>query len=210
MRSPIHPEGFFLAGLMAGLALLTSRLSRTLGWLIASMAGFTLYFFRDPERPIPAGAGIIVSPADGKVVGIDSVNEVPFLQGPAKRVSIFLSVMDVHINRAPIEGKVAYRHFQPGVFLPAFNPEASTRNEQNTIGIDQQGFRVLVRQIAGIVARRIVCWSNPGDVLARGERFGLIRFGSRTEIFMPLATTVEVKVGQVVKGGSTILARRHP
>lgn len=210
MRSPIHPEGFFLAGLLSLLALVASRISRFLGWAIAVFAGFTLFFFRDPERHIPTGAGLIVSPADGEVVGIDSVDEVSFIRGPAKRVSIFLSVMDVHINRAPIEGKVVYRHFQPGAFLPAYAPDASTRNEQNTIGIDDQGFRVMVRQIAGIVARRIVCWANPGDTLARGERFGLIRFGSRTEIFMPLSATIEVKIGQTVQGGATIIARRNP
>ncbi|MDN5279173.1 MAG: phosphatidylserine decarboxylase [Clostridiales bacterium] len=209
MRSPIHREGFFMAGSLFVIGLLFSTVSKWLGRLFYLVSAFTLYFFRDPERNIPQGESLIVSPADGKVVGIDSVEHVPFIDGPAKRVSIFLSIFDVHINRAPIRGKIAYRHYTPGEFLPAFEPKASVKNEQNAIGIeDADGYRVLVKQIAGLIARRILCWKNPGDRVERGDRFGLIRFGSRTDIFLPLDARIEVKLGQRVQGGSTVIARR--
>ncbi|GAB1353266.1 MAG TPA: phosphatidylserine decarboxylase family protein [Candidatus Rifleibacterium sp.] len=209
MRSPIHREGFFMAGSLLVLAMVFSTISRWLGRIFYLATAFTLYFFRDPERQIPEGDCLIVSPADGKVVGIDSVEHVPFLDGPAKRVSIFLSVFDVHINRSPIKGKIAYRHYSPGEFLAAFEPKASVKNEQNAVGIeDADGYRVLVKQIAGLIARRILCWKNPGDQVGAGERFGLIRFGSRTEIYMPLDARIEVRLGQRVQGGSSVIARR--
>lgn len=209
MRSPIHREGYCFAGSMLILAVVFSTVSRWLGRIFYLATAFTLYFFRDPERVIPEGECLIVSPADGKVVGIDSVENVPFIDGPAKRVSIFLSVFDVHINRSPIKGKIAYRHYTPGEFLAAFEPKASVRNEQNAIGIeDADGYRVLVKQIAGLIARRILCWKNPGDTVAAGDRFGLIRFGSRTEIYMPLDARIEVRLGQRVQGGATVIARR--
>ncbi len=209
MRSPIHREGFFMAGSLLVLAMIFSTISRWLGRIFYLATAFTLYFFRDPERQIPEGDCLIVSPADGKVVGIDSVEHVPFLDGPAKRVSIFLSVFDVHINRSPIKGKIAYRHYSPGEFLAAFEPKASVKNEQNAVGIeDAEGYRVLVKQIAGLIARRILCWKNPGDQVGAGERFGLIRFGSRTEIYMPLDARIEVRLGQRVQGGSSVIARR--
>ena len=208
MRSPIHPEGFFLAGFLALGALLIRRFSRIASCLLAAFATFTVLFFRDPERLIPDEPDAIVSPADGKIVGIDHVDDVPFIDGAATRISVFLSIFNVHINRSPISGKITYRHYNPGKFLPAFAPKASLENEQNSIGIDDNGYRILVRQIAGIVARRIICWKNPGDALAKGDRFGLIRFGSRTDIFLPPETKITVKIGDSVKGGSTIIARR--
>lgn len=198
-----------MAGSLLVLAVVFSTISRWLGRILYLATAFTLYFFRDPERQIPEGDCLIVSPADGKVVGIDSVEHVPFLDGPAKRVSIFLSVFDVHINRSPIKGKIAYRHYSPGEFLAAFEPKASVKNEQNAVGIeDADGYRVLVKQIAGLIARRILCWKNPGDKVGAGERFGLIRFGSRTEIYMPLDARIEVRLGQRVQGGSSVIARR--
>jgi len=198
-----------MAGSLLVLAMVFSTISRWLGRIFYLATAFTLYFFRDPERQIPEGDCLIVSPADGNVVGIDSVEHVPFLDGPAKRVSIFLSVFDVHINRSPIKGKIAYRHYSPGEFLAAFEPKASVKNEQNAVGIeDADGYRVLVKQIAGLIARRILCWKNPGDQVGAGERFGLIRFGSRTEIYMPLDARIEVRLGQRVQGGSSVIARR--
>lgn len=209
MRSPIHREGYYMAGSLLALAVVVSSISRWLGRIFYLATAFTLYFFRDPERVIPEGECLIVSPADGKVVGIDSVEHVPFIDGPAKRVSIFLSVFDVHINRSPIKGKIAYRHYSPGEFLAAFEPKASIKNEQNAVGIeDSDGYRILVKQIAGLIARRILCWKNPGDHIGAGERFGLIRFGSRTEIYMPLDARIEVKLGQRVQGGASVIARR--
>lgn len=209
MRSPIHKEGYLMAGSLFLLGVVSSFVCKWIGRLFYFASAFTLYFFRDPERAIPQGESLIICPADGKIVGIDSVEHVPFIDGPAKRVSIFLSIFDVHINRVPIRGKIAYRHYSPGEFLPAFEPKASVKNEQNSIGIeDSDGYRVLVKQIAGLIARRIVCWKNPGDKVERGDRFGLIRFGSRTDIFLPLEARVEVKLGQRVQGGATVLARR--
>ncbi|RCK77822.1 MAG: Phosphatidylserine decarboxylase [Candidatus Ozemobacter sibiricus] len=208
MRSPVHPEGFPFIALFGMLSLVCSRLCRRVAAVFALLAGFSAYFFRDPERAIPSGEGVIVSPADGRVVGIETVDQVPFLDGPAQRISIFLSIFDVHINRAPIEGKVTWRQYNPGRFLPANVPKASLDNEQNSIGIEDGGYKVLVRQIAGIIARRIVCWVDPGQAVARGERFGLIRFGSRTDLFLPLSAKVAVTVGQKVQGGSTIIAHR--
>lgn len=209
MRSPIHREGYFFSGSLIALGIVFSTICRWLGRIFFLAAAFTIYFFRDPERKIPVGDNLMVSPADGKVVGIDSVEHVPFIDGPAKRVSIFLSVFDVHINRSPIKGKVAYRNYMPGEFLAAFEPKASIKNEQNAVGIESSdGYRVLVKQIAGLIARRILCWKNPGEQISCGERFGLIRFGSRTEIYMPLDARIEVTLGQRVYGGATIIARR--
>lgn len=208
MRSPIHPEGFRFIALFGVISLVIHRISRWASALFTLLAGFSLFFFRDPERAIPSGEGVIVSPADGRVVGIERVEQVPFLDGPAQRVSIFLSIFDVHMNRAPIEGKVTWRQYNAGRFLPAYAPKASLDNEQNSIGLDDQGYKVMVRQIAGIIARRIVCWTNPGDMVARGDRIGLIRFGSRTDLFLPLSARIAVTVGQKVQGGSTVIAHR--
>ncbi len=209
MSCPIHKEGFKMAGLFLGLGVVFSRIQKCLGRLFFLAAAFTLYFFRDPNREIPEGKDLILSPADGKVVGIDSVEHVPFIDGPAKRVSIFLSVFDVHINRIPVKGKVAYRHYTPGKFLDARNPKSSVENERNSLGIEcPDGKRYLVTQIAGLIARRVLCWKNPGQQVESGERFGLIRFGSRTEIFMPIDSKVEVKLGDRVCGGSSIIGRK--
>lgn len=209
MRSPVHKEGFSFSLFFLIMGLLLSRVNKCVGRLFYALAAFTLYFFRDPHRNIPQGENLIICPADGKIVGIDSVEKAPFIEGPAKRISIFLSIFNVHINRAPIKGKVAYRNYTQGEFLPAFEPKASEKNEQNAIGIEgSDNFRVLVKQIAGLIARRIVCWKNPGDNVEAGERFGLIRFGSRTDIYLPIETKVEVKLGQKVQGGATVIARR--
>lgn len=207
MRSPIYKDGLILGGVLVATAILSNKVGRMASWIFGGLGLFTLYFFRDPERAIPSGESLVVSPADGKIIGVDSVDHAPFIEGPAKRVSIFLSLFDVHINRAPIDGKVVYRSYNPGDFLPAYAPKASLKNEQNSIGIEKDGVKILVRQIAGVIARRIVCWKDIGDTVARGERFGLIRFGSRAELFLPIDSTIEARVGQVVKGGSSVIAR---
>ena len=207
MRSPIYKDGLILGGVLAATAILSNKVGRMASWIFGGLGLFTLYFFRDPERAIPSGESLVVSPADGKIIGVDSVDHAPFIEGPAKRVSIFLSLFDAHINRAPIDGKVVYRSYNPGDFLPAYAPKASLKNEQNSIGIEKDGVKILVRQIAGVIARRIVCWKDIGDTVARGERFGLIRFGSRAELFLPIDSTIEARVGQVVKGGSSVIAR---
>jgi phosphatidylserine decarboxylase len=167
-----------------------------------------LGFFRDPERQIPDGEGLVVSPADGKVVSIADVSGGSRFSDAVTRVSIFLSPLDVHINRMPVGSKIEEVRYQPGKFLPAYKEAASERNEQNSLKvIDPEGRLFGIVQIAGVLARRIVCWVKPGDVLKRGERFGLIMFGSRTDLYLPRGCTVEVSEGQRVKGGETILGR---
>ena len=186
----------FLAGWMP--------LGIVLGLLGIAIAGF----FRDPERQAPVGEGLVVSPADGKVVNIARVKDDPPFLGSGTRVSIFLSPLDVHINRTPVEGKIEKITYQRGKFLAAYKEEASRRNEQNALSIvDSEGRTLGVVQIAGVMARRIICRARPGDQLARGERFGLIMFGSRTDTYLPEGCQVEVIEGQRVKGGETILAR---
>jgi len=186
----------FLAGWMP--------LGIILGLIALAIAGF----FRDPERQAPRGEGLVVSPADGKVVSVARVAGDSTFLGSATRVSIFLSPLDVHINRTPVEGKIAKITYQRGKFLAAYKEEASERNEQNALSIvDSKGRTLGVVQIAGVMARRIICRAKPGDQLARGERFGLIMFGSRTDTYLPDGCQVAVAEGQRVKGGETVLAR---
>jgi phosphatidylserine decarboxylase len=163
-------------------------------------------FFRDPERNIPTGEGLIVAPADGRVVSIAEVRSNSSFGDTPTRVSIFLSPLDVHINRMPVAGRIDEVRYRPGKFLAAYKEEASERNEQNALKIvDDDGRSLGVVQIAGVVARRIVCRVKPGDRLARGERFGLIMFGSRTDTYLPRGCHLKVVEGQKVKGGETIL-----
>ena len=194
-------------------AVILTLLAFLAGWMplgvVLGLVGIAIAgFFRDPERQAPAGEGLVISPADGKVVSIAKVKgEAPLLNN-ATRVSIFLSPLDVHINRTPVEGKIAKITYQPGKFLAAYKEEASQRNEQNALSIvDGKGRTLGVVQIAGVMARRIICHAKPGDQLARGERFGMIMFGSRTDTYLPEGCQVEVTEGQRVKGGETVLAR---
>lgn len=205
----IAREGYpliFTVGIITLLAFLAGwvPLGIILGLIGLAVAGF----FRDPERQAPAAEGLVVSPADGKVVSVARVaGDSPF-PGSATRVSIFLSPLDVHINRTPVDGKIAKVQYQRGKFLAAYKEEAAERNEQNAVSIvDREGRTFGVVQIAGVVARRIICRAKQGDQLARGERFGLIMFGSRTDTYLPEGCKVEVTEGQRVKGGETILAR---
>ena len=186
-----------------------------LPWLLPLFAlgfFFTLFFFRDPPRRIPGEEGILVAPADGRIVGMDEVFEGEFLKAGAKRVTIFLSLFDVHLNRAPCSGVVRLVMPRPGRFLSAIRREASEVNESNLIGIEtQDGFgKVVVKQIAGVIARRIVCDAKPDDEIQRGQKLGMIKFGSRTELYVPLEAGVEliVCVGQKVKAGETIIGRK--
>lgn len=175
-----------------------------------ALLGFTISFFRDPERDIPADPNALVSPADGKVVEVKTANEPHFLGGEATMVAIFLSIFDVHVQRAPIDGTIKFVQYNKGRFLDARDPQASLANENRVVGIESaDGFRVTVRQVAGLIARRIVGWADTGATLAKGERIGMIRFGSRVELFLPPGTEVAVKVGDYAKGGETIIARRE-
>lgn len=171
--------------------------------------GFVLYFFRDPERQIPEGHNLVVSPADGTVIDITDVKEDGFIKEDCVKIAIFLSVFNVHINRAPLEGKVEWTDYRKGKFLVASVPEASSENESNAIGMVAGSVRMLVRQVSGILARRIVCAVKPGDAVRKGQRIGMIKFGSRTELFIPKKNveSVVVKVKDKVKGAKTIMAK---
>jgi phosphatidylserine decarboxylase len=177
-----------------------------LGILGAGLILFTLYFFRDPRRSIPQGAGLYVSPADGRVTDILEMEESEVTGKKMRRIGIFLSVFDVHVNRCPAAGRVVYTAEHAGTYHDARSPMASTHNAARTWGFDCDGKTVVVRQITGAIARRIVPWAFLGDKLARGEHFGMIRFGSRTEVFLPLEASVSVSVGEHVQGGASVIA----
>jgi phosphatidylserine decarboxylase len=169
---------------------------------------FTLWFFRDPPRRIPDGPGLIVSPADGRITDIEEIEEIELVNRRVRRIGIFLSVFDVHVNRAPAAGQIVYCAEFEGSYHDARSPAASTHNTARTWGFaSADGPLLIVRQITGAIARRIVPWAKLDQMIARGERFGMIRFGSRTEICLPLDAEISVRVGQKVKGGSTVLAR---
>jgi len=173
------------------------------GGILIFLGLFVFYFFRDPERVIPSAPGAVVSPADGHVVEI--VDE-PLDSKPGRRISIFLSIWDVHVQRVPVAGRIAEVVYRPGKFYAALRKAASRDNEQNVIYIDTPQGRLVCKQIAGVIARRVLCWKRPGDVVARGERLGLIRFGSRVDLWLPQEAAVTVRRGQKVKGGESILA----
>lgn len=203
------PEGYPLILTSAVLAVLALALGWTLiGMILVLVTLAVAGFFRDPERIIPAEENLVVAPADGKVVSIAPASEVGLFKGAATRISIFLSPLDVHINRMPVAGRIAEVNYKRGSFMAAYKAEASERNEQNALKIINSGGRTVgVVQIAGVLARRIVCRVRQGENLARGERFGLIMFGSRTDTYLPEGCSVEVVEGQRVKGGETILGR---
>ena len=169
------------------------------------LGGFSFYFFRDPERTIPSGDNLVLSPADGKIISIEEEHEPLIFEKKATKVSIFLSVFDVHINRIPIDGEVTYFDYQKGNFYPAYKHEASSKNEQTVIGIEGDRCKLLLKQIAGIIARRIVCHIRDGHIVKKGKRFGMIKFGSRTELFLPEHVKIQVKLNDHVKGGETII-----
>lgn len=189
---------------MVAAALLVAWLTSP-AWAVIPLllAAFFLWFFRDPERAIPSDPGAVVSPADGKVTDVSPVT----VDGkPFKRVSIFLNVFDVHVNRSPISGVIRGAKYQAGKFLNARDPRCADCNEQNTVTVDGLGHTIIFKQIAGLLARRIVFTKKIGEKVERGERVGLIKFGSRTDILMEPSATIQVKVGDRVKGGTSILA----
>jgi phosphatidylserine decarboxylase len=196
---------FIVSALAPAAGLAAARRYRWAG-AFALAGAFFAYFFRDPDRLIPEGTGLVVSPADGRVIiaGPSDGRWAP--PGDWKQVTIFLSPIDVHVNRAPVAGRVASIDYRRGKFLPAYN-QASNENELNEIWIDHEGQSIVVRQVVGILARRIVCRVREGDHLLRGQRIGLMRFGSRMDVFVPIESELLVKVGQHVVGGETVLAR---
>ena len=203
----IDRAGFpFIAGALVPAAVLMF-LGLTL-WAIplVVLGAFFAYFFRDPERTVPEGPGLVVSPADGRVMmsGLSDGRWAP--PGTWKQITIFLSPMDVHMNRTPVEGRVTRVEYRRGKFLPAYN-EGSNDNELNEVWIDYGGRPVVFRQVVGILARRLVCRVHEGEQLARGQRVGLMKFGSRMDVFLPMETELLVQVGQHVVGGETVLGR---
>ena len=174
------------------------------GTLAFLVAAFVFYFFRDPERVIPSDPGTVVAPADGRVV---VVREEDYAGRPGKRVSIFLAIWNVHVNRAPAAGVIREMQYRPGKFLAAMLERASVENEQNVFTLETDAGQMVFKQIAGLIARRVVSWKKPGETVARGERIGLVRFGSRVDIWLPSEAEIVVQVGDNVKGGSSTLAR---
>ena len=179
-------------------------------WIAAGilfvLAVWVIYFFRDPERTGQRGEQLVVSPADGKIVQITEVDEPAFVHGRALRISIFMNVFNVHVNRYPVSGKVGYVHYNAGKFLNAASDKASLENEQMSVGIESAHGRVLVRQIAGLIARRIVNYASVGEQAEQGTRMGIIRFGSRVDVFVPPTSKVRARLGDFPIAGVTVLA----
>lgn len=214
MRIPLAREGlpFILATTIPAIVLLIAAAYRggTFLWIVAlcltALALGVLAFFRDPERVGPKGPDLVVSPADGKVIDIRHLEESSYMKSESLCVSVFLSLFDVHVNRYPVTGHVDHRTYDAGRFEPAWRSSASHSNERASTGIRSAGHSVLVRQIAGLAAKRIVTYAKLGDQVEQGERMGLIRFGSRVDLFLPRDSTPNVRVGQRAVGGKTVLA----
>ena len=177
-----------------------------LAFLLTLLVLWVAYFFRDPERTGPRGDRLVISPADGRVIDIREVDEPGYLGGRAIRISVFMNVFNVHVNRYPVSGTVEYVHYNPGKFFNAAAEKASLDNEQMSVGVNTGTRKVLFRQIAGLIARRIVTYSRPGDAAQQGERMGLIRFGSRVDVFVPVGSTIRATLGQKPAAGVTVLA----
>ncbi|HEY7896919.1 MAG TPA: phosphatidylserine decarboxylase family protein [Gemmatimonadaceae bacterium] len=175
--------------------------------LVTVLALWCAYFFRDPERTGPRGPNVVIAPADGKVLMITDVEEPRFIQGRATRISIFMNVFNVHVNRYPVDGRVDFVWYNKGKFFNAAAEKSSLENEQMSVGVTTaSGVRILTRQIAGLIARRIVTYSKVGDEAHQGDRFGIIRFGSRVDVFVPTASVVNVKLGDITAAGTTVIA----
>ena len=206
-RIPVALEGWpfiFLAGFATLLAAVLGFILPTLLLLVVTI--FILWFFRDPERVSPAEDDVLVSPADGKVILIERVFDERFVKDHVYKLSIFMNVFNGHVNRCPFPGRVERIVYTPGAFYSADSERGALKNESCAMVVDaDKGRRLAVVQVAGLIARRIVCWAESGDQLGRGQRFGLIRFGSRVDLYLPLSTQLEVKVGHKVKAGESVL-----
>jgi phosphatidylserine decarboxylase len=181
-----------------------------LAFLLTIIALWVAYFFRDPERTGERSEQVVIAPADGKVVLINEVDEPAFMGGRAQRISIFMNVFNVHVNRYPVSGTVRYLKYNPGKFLNAAVEKSSLENEQMSVGLETSRGRVLVRQIAGLIARRIVTYSKIGESVHQGDRMGLIRFGSRVDVFLPMDATIRAKIGDMTVAGSTVIGELAP
>jgi len=207
MRLQTLWEARWILLFFALLAVTGAIFSTWLLWFFFLLFLFTVAFFRDPERTAPADPNLILAPADGTVVDVVESDESQVLKTRTRRVGIFLSIFDVHTNRAPIDGRVIYRQHREGLCVDARRADCSDKNESMTWAFENSRITIVVRQITGAIARRIVAWAEIGDELKKGERFGMIRFGSRTELYLPLNAEVVVKTGDHVLGGSTVIAR---
>lgn len=201
----LAPEGYpFILG-FAALTIVTALFASWAAVIPLILTLFMAYFFRDPERQIPVAENVLVSPADGKIILIQNVREEKFLKGDSVGVSIFMSPLNVHVNRAPCEGTVESVVRTPGKFFSAYKHEASMQNENIAMVLDTKYGKVLVRQVAGFLARRAVCRVKPGDVLKKGERYGVIKFSSRVDLHLPKDAKIRVKLGDMVKAGETVI-----
>ena len=206
---PIHKEGYLFIAIAAVLTFLLGSLWSPLGWLGAILTAWVCYFFRDPQRITPLRDGLVVSPADGRVSLITTAvppAELELPQEPMMRVSVFMNVFDCHVNRTPVTGRILQILYTPGLFLNAELDKASAENERNGLVIQSPNGTIACVQIAGLVARRILCWSGVGESIAVGERFGLIRFGSRVDVYLPADAAPRVAVGQTAVAGETVIA----
>jgi phosphatidylserine decarboxylase len=207
MRSQTLFEGRWIFGILVALVIAAWFVMPWLSLIFLLLFFCTLAFFRDPDRAAPSDTSAILAAADGTVTEIAEVDETEVLQTKMRRVGIFLSIFDVHTNRAPVDGRIIYRQHRQGLCLDARRQDCSEKNESMTWAFKNPRTTVIVRQLTGAVARRIVAWLQVGDEVKKGDRFGMIRFGSRTEVYLPLTATVLVKEGDHVAGGSTIIAR---
>jgi len=207
MRFQTLFEGRWIFAILLILAIGSALISWWLALFFVALILYTIAFFRDPNRPDPADQLAVVAAADGTVADIQEIDEEEFLKARSKRIGIFLSIFDVHTNRAPVSGRIAFRQHRKGFCFDARRPESSEKNEAVTWAFQNPRATIVVRQLTGAIARRIVGWAKVGDELRRGQRFGMIRFGSRTEVYLPLDAEILVKVGDHVKGGASVIAR---
>lgn len=208
VKSPVVKEGYIYIGSLVILTLIVALTVHPYWAIIPGvLAAFLTFFFRNPVRSIPEGCDLILSPADGMVMGVTELYEEQFLNTTAKKVTIFLSVFDVHVNRSPIAGKIKFQQYTCGRFRPAYKESVGCENERHSIGLENDSIRIVVTQIAGLLARRIVSWVTLGDSLKSGERYGLIKFGSCTEVIVPESVEILVKKGDRVKGGISVIGR---
>lgn len=208
VKAPVIREGYVFIAVALVLAVAAGILAGPV-WAVAPavLAVFFAFFFRNPQRVVPEDQNLVVSPADGKVMEVVAVEHDDFVNGPCNKVVIFLSVFDVHINRSPIAGAIKFQQYTCGRFIPAYKDSVGFENERHTIGIESEAMRVTVTQIAGILARRIVSWVTLDDKLQKGQRYGLIKFGSCTEVVLPENVEIIVKKGDKVTGGVSVIGR---